>query len=96
MFSLFPSFPRISGVWRAKEILAFLVVFLAVFQKGKEKKIRARMSGKEKNSHKHKQIFPVTAQAGGGSPEPGGGGAKSPDRWPGVKSLCAVCGTQGT
>ena len=23
------------------------------------------------------------------------GGQGSPDRWPGVKSLCAVCGTQG-
>ena len=41
-----------------------------------------RNSGKEK-AHTHKQIFPVTARAGG-------------DRWPGVKSLCAVCGTQGT
>ena len=35
-----PSFPRILGVRQAEEILAFLVVFLAVFQKGKEKKIR--------------------------------------------------------
>ena len=34
-----PSFPRIFGVRQAEEILAFLVVFLAVFQKGKEKKI---------------------------------------------------------
>ena len=41
-----------------------------------------------------KQIFPVTARAGGGSPDRVVGG--SPDRWPGVKSLCAVCGTQGT
>ena len=41
---------------------------------------------------KHKQNFPVTARVGGVS-RPGGGGA--PDRWPGVKSLCAVCGTQG-
>ena len=52
-----------------------------------------RKSGKEK-AHKHKQIFSVTARAGGGVSRPGGGG--SPDRWPGVKSLCAVCGTQGT
>ena len=50
-------------------------------------------SGKEK-AHKHKQIFLVTARAGGGLPTGWGGG--SPDRWPGVKSLCAVCGTQGT
>ena len=50
-------------------------------------------SGKEK-AHKHKQISPVTARAGGGSPDRVGEG--SPDRWPGVKSLCAVCGTQGT
>ena len=35
-----PSFARILGVRQALEILAFLVVFLAVFQKGKEKKIR--------------------------------------------------------
>ena len=54
----------------------------------------AEKSGKEK-AHKHKHIFPVTARAGGGGvSRPGGGG--SPDRWPGVKSLCAVCGTQGT
>ena len=45
-------------------------------------------------AHKHKQIFPVTARAGRGVSRPCGGG--SPDRWPGVKSLCAVCGTQGT
>ena len=44
------------------------------------------LSGKKK-AHKHKQIFPVTGWAGGGG---------SPDRWPGFKSLCAVCGTQGT
>ena len=45
-------------------------------------------SGKEK-AHKHKQIFPVTARAGGGVSRPGGGG--SPDRWPGVKSfMCCV------
>ena len=49
-------------------------------------------SGKEK-AHKHKQIFPVTARVGGGVSRPGGQG--SPDRWPGVKSLCAVCGIQG-
>ena len=30
----------------------------------------------------------------GGVSRPGGQG--SPDRWPGVKSLCGVCGTQGT
>ena len=39
-WAFFPSFPRILGVRQAEEILAFLVVFLAVFQKGKEKKIR--------------------------------------------------------
>ena len=50
-------------------------------------------SGKEK-AHKHKPNFPVTAQVGEGVSRPGGQG--SPDRWPGVKSLCAVCGTQGT
>ena len=44
-----------------------------------------KFSGKEK-AHKHKQIVPVTARVGGGSP----------DRVGGVKSLCAVCGTQGT
>ena len=49
--------------------------------------------GKEK-AHKHKPIFPVTARVGGGVGLPTG--------WPGVsrpvarvKSLCAVCGTQG-
>ena len=58
-------------------------------------------SGKEK-AHRHKQIFPVTARAGGGLPTgwggglPTGWGGGSPDWWPGVKSLCAVCGTQGT
>ena len=41
ILSVFPSFPRILGVRQAEEILAFLVVFLAAFQKGKEKKIRA-------------------------------------------------------
>ena len=37
-WALFPSFPRIFGVRQAEEILALLVVFLAVFQKrqGKE------------------------------------------------------------
>ena len=45
-------------------------------------------SGKEK-AHKHKQIFPVPARAGGGSPDRVGGG--SPDRWPGVKKfMCCV------
>ena len=43
--------------------------------------------------HKHKQIFPVTARVGGVSRS---GGQGSPDRWPGVKSLCAVCRTQQT
>ena len=33
IWSVFPSFPRILGVRQAEEILAFLVVFLAVFQK---------------------------------------------------------------
>ena len=33
----------------------------------------SRVSGKEK-AHKHKQIFPVTARAGGGVSRPGGGG----------------------
>ena len=42
ILSVFPSVPRISGVRQAEAILAFLVVFLAVFQKGKEKKIRVR------------------------------------------------------
>ena len=52
-----------------------------------------KISGKEK-AHKHKQNFLVIAWVGGGVSRPGGQG--SPDRWPGVKSLCAVCGTQGT
>ena len=39
-------------------------------------------SGKEK-AHKHKQFFPVIARVGGGLPT----------GWPGVKRLCAVCGT---
>ena len=53
-----------------------------------------RFSGKEK-AHKHKQLLPVTARVGGGGfSRPGGQG--SPDRWPGVKSSCAVCGTQVT
>ena len=34
-------------------------------------------SGKEK-AHKHKQIFPVTARAGGGSPDRVGGGVSRP------------------
>ena len=45
-----------------------------------------KISGKEK-AHKHKQIFSVTARVGGVF-RPGGRG--SPDRWSGVKSLCAV------
>ena len=44
ILSVFPSFPRILGVRQAEEILAFLVVFLAVFQNGKEKKIRVSLS----------------------------------------------------
>ena len=55
---------------------------------------RASWSGKEK-AHKHKQIFPGACPGGGGGPPDRVGGG-SPDRWPGVKSLCAVCGTQGT
>ena len=39
-WAFFPSFPRILGVRQAEEILAFWWVFLAVFQKGKAKKIR--------------------------------------------------------
>ena len=42
-------------------------------------------SGKEK-AHKHEQMFPVTARVARGLPT----------GWPGAKSLCAVCGTQGT
>ena len=38
--AFFPFFPRILGVRRGQEILVFLVLFLAVFQKSKEKKIR--------------------------------------------------------
>ena len=66
----------------------------ALKKRGRVLKKRGRVlkSGKEK-AHKHKQTFPVTARAGGGSPDRVGG---SPDRWPRVKSLCAVCGTQGT
>ena len=50
-------------------------------------------TGKEK-AHKHKQTFSGDWPGGEGSPDRVGGG--SPDRWPGVKSLCAVFGTQGT
>ena len=50
-----------------------------------------KISGKEK-AHEHKQIFPLTARGGGGLPT---GWPGPPDRWPGVKSSCAVCGTQG-
>ena len=42
-------------------------------------------SGKEK-AHKHKQVCPVTAWVGG----------VLPTGWPGVKCLCAVCGSQET
>ena len=45
--AFFPSFPRILGVRQAEEILAFLVVFPAVFQKGKEKKIRGWPDSRE-------------------------------------------------
>ena len=48
-------------------------------------------SGKEK-AHEHKQDFPVTARVGGGLPT----GWPGVSRPPGVKSLCAVCRTQGT
>ena len=44
-----------------------------------------KCSGKEE-AHKHKKKIPVTARVGGGV---------LPTGWPGVKSLCAVCGTQG-
>ena len=40
ILSFFPSFPRILGVRQAEEILAFLVVFLAVFQNLKARKRR--------------------------------------------------------
>ena len=40
ILSVFPLLPKDLGVGQAEEILAFLEVFLAVFQKGKEKKIR--------------------------------------------------------
>ena len=43
-------------------------------------------SGKEK-AHKHEQFFPVTARVGGGG---------LPTGEPGIKCLCAVCGTQET
>ena len=39
-FSVFPFFPRDFGGSPRIKILAFLVVFLAVFQKSKERKIR--------------------------------------------------------
>ena len=51
-------------------------------------------SGKEK-AHKHKHFFPVIVRVGGGPDRRRPGGQGSPDGWPGVKSLCAVCGTQG-
>ena len=52
--------------------------------------IKEEFSGKER-AHTHKQICPVTARLGGVLPT---GGQWSPDRWPGVKSLCAVCHKQ--
>ena len=48
-------------------------------------------SGKERHININK--FSGDCPGGGGS-QPGG--QVSPDRWPGLKSLCAVCGTQGT
>ena len=53
---------------------------LAPVQKQDAQHMFLQHSGKEK-AHKHKQIFPVTARAGGGLL---------------IKSLCAVCGSQGT
>ena len=56
----------------------------------------ACLSGKEK-AHKHKQIFPVTAQAGGGSPDrvggdlPTGWGGGSPDRVGGGSKVYVLC-----
>ena len=46
------------------------------------------MSGKEK-AHKHKQISPVTAPAGGGSPDRGGGGLPTGGQGSKVYVLCA-------
>ena len=40
ILSVFPFFPKDFRRSAAKEVLVFLLVFLAVFQKGKEKKIR--------------------------------------------------------
>ena len=48
----------------------------------------------ERKRHININNFSGDCPGGGGVSRPGGGG--SPDRWPGVKSLCAVCGTQGT
>ena len=39
----------------------------------------------QEKAHKHKTNFPVTARVAG----------VLPTGWPGVKRLCAVCGTQG-
>ena len=47
------------------------------------------ISGKEK-AHKHKQIFPVTARAGGGSPDRVGGGVVSRPVARGQKFMCCV------
>ena len=55
--------------------------------KGKRKLLgKCLFSGKEK-AHKHKQFCPVTAWVRGGG---------LPTGWPGVKCLCAVCGTERT
>ena len=45
--AFFPSFPRILGVRQRQKILAFMMVFLAVFQKSKEKKIRGKQGSEE-------------------------------------------------
>ena len=52
------------------------------------KKDLKRLSGKEK-AHKHKQIFPVTARAGGGSPDRVGGGLLTGGQGSIVYVLCA-------
>ena len=49
---------------------------------------RSFFSGKEK-AHKHKQIFPVTARAGGGLPTGWGGGVSRPVAR-GQKFMCCV------
>ena len=47
----------------------------------------------ERRRHININEFSRWLPKGGGFSRPGGQG--SPDRWPGVKSLCAVCGIQG-